>query len=219
MPKAQTARELALATSRRQRRIRQQAEREQELNSRTQDVQGRIIGRNPQTGAFVLATPDGGTVEAFNLGTGAPDGDVPIQRSPGGQKAYFQTPSTSSPDYTNYIEALAGDVNDLKRLKVFPGYLTIINPRQNRTYTLIRKNKYPLLILADPMTNSEFLQGSGTFVFSHGFRQVIEQGEDFTVTLSNLSTDGGDPPQITANDFVISLAFTEPGPGAVISNN
>ena len=83
------------------------------------------------------------------------------------------------------------------------GHLTILAP-ENGTITLIRKNYQPRTIAE---VDFGFDSGSGTVAFSHEVGETIAVGDTFTLTLSNLSTDGGDPPEITALGFSVSFKF------------
>jgi hypothetical protein len=52
-----------------------------------------------------------------------------------------------------------------------------------------------------------FVSGTGTATFSHVGGDVLEVGDQLMVTLSNLSNDGGSPPEITATTFMTTFLF------------
>lgn len=60
-----------------------------EKEGRTVPISATVAGYDGVTGDFLLNTPDGGTIRARNLSTGAPTGVVPVQRFPGSQRATF----------------------------------------------------------------------------------------------------------------------------------
>jgi hypothetical protein len=209
MSRPRTARELALATSRSQRKLRLENERANEEAARSAPVRGEVVGRNPQTGLDILRTPDGGQIEAENLGGSAPLGPVPIQRSPGSERASFATPPTPAVD----VSALLVENQQLwalvDQLRNDQGSLIIMTPK-NRTYPLIPYVHIPLTILSiKPGWPNEawFESGSGNVSFSHNELDSLAVGDRFSVTFSGLSTDGGDPPEITASVFAVSVKF------------
>lgn len=201
MSRPRTARQEALSLAATQRRLRQDVERQQEEAARTAPISGTPVGRNRLTGAFQLATRDGGIVEAQSLTTGPLSGELPLQRYPGSERAFVDAPPAAPPDIatlTREIQRLNAEIQRLSRPA--PIHWFVPSPVPDIPYTIMLDPATPWVVTRITTT---FGIGSGTVTFSKQEEEALEPGVPFTLTFSGLSRDSED--EITAANFAFSI--------------